>query len=89
MQSKRKTAVATVISSAALLAGGVLGASPAHALSSYTVTGSTLSSCQSQLNYAIKDLRASGQYHHSEPCIKLPTHNNGRYVYQGEVWYGR
>lgn len=87
MQSKRKTAFATALSSAALVAGGVLAASPAHALSGYTVTGSTLSSCQAQLNYAIKDLRASGQYHHSERCIKLPTHNNGKYVYQGGVYY--
>ena len=87
MQSKRKTAVATVISSGALLAGGVLGASPAHALSSYTVTGSTLSSCQSQLNYAIKDIKASGQYHHSVKCGWRKTNNSGGYVYQGEVWY--
>ena len=89
MRLNLKTALATAASSAVLLGGGVLAASPAHALSGYTVTGSTLSSCQSQLNYAVKDLKASGQYHHSERCGKRKTNNHGGYVYQGTVYYGR
>lgn len=87
MQANLKTAFATALSSAVLLGGGVLAASPAHALSGYTVTGSTLSSCQAQLNYAVKDLQASGQFHHSEACGKRKTNNHGGYVYQGSVYY--
>ena len=46
-----------------------------------------MSSCQAQLNYAVKDLQASGQFHHSEACGKRKTNNHGGYVYQGSVYY--
>lgn len=84
---KPRTRLATALSTAALLAGGVVAAGPAHALTSHTVTTSTLSSCQQQLRYVVKDLQSSRQYHHQERCGKRKTNNHGGYVYQGTVWY--
>ena len=87
MQAKFKTAFATALSSAVLVGGGVVAASPAHAVSSYLITTSTLSSCQAELRYAVKDLQASGQLHSTENCGKRKTNNHGGYVYQGTVYY--
>ena len=83
---KPRTRLATTLSTAALLAGGVVAAGPAHALTSHTVTTSTLSSCQQQLRYVVKDLQSSRQYH-QERCGKRETNNHGGCVYQGTVWY--
>lgn len=87
MRLNLKTALATAASSAVLLGGGVLAASPAHAASEYLITTSTLSACQTELNYAVKDLRASGQVTGVDNCGKRKTNNHGGYVYQGSVYY--
>lgn len=87
MRANLKTAVATTLSSVALLGGGVIAATPAHALNSYLITTSTMSACQAELNYAVKDLKSTGQFSHSERCLKLKTNHSGGYVYQAEVYY--
>lgn len=53
----------------------------------YISARGSLSACQAELNYAVKDLKSTGQFSHSERCLKLKTNHSGGYVYQAEVYY--
>lgn len=84
--TKTRTALATAVSSLALIGGSLLAAAPAQA-ATHTVWGKTYSSCTTQLRAAIQDLRAGGQYVSSTSCRKYQADIYGGYVYQAYITY--
>ena len=86
MQPKIKTALATALSSAILLGGGVIAASPAHAVTGHLVTASTKAECNYELKRVITKKYLRGELHSVENCGQRKTNNHGGYVYQGIVY---